>query len=93
LPNGWIINWRPRDRIDHQESYENASCDYCMRFKISTLIMINSTSNKYFTSQNIESWEKVKSSGIEYIDLDDCTLSQFTLLFNWLVNNPPQTLN
>ena len=89
LPNGWIINWKPRDRIDPLETYIERGRSYCIRFKIFTEVDgCTHIYHKYYFEDS-KLWEKVNADGIKYIDLDDCNLTQFEPLFKWLIQYQP----
>ena len=94
LPNGWLIEWKPRDRIDPLETYEGLGRSYYMRFKIFTEVdgYTHIYHKYYFELTDVKSWEKLNADDIKYIDLDDCNLSQFEPLFNWLIQHPHQDI-
>lgn len=95
-PNGWLIYAKPRDMMNYsnpspysEEYVSNAGkkpIEYgrskCVRFYLTS--ETKEYSSEYFRHPTSEFWI---TTGLEYVDFDDCAFGQLESVFEWLHDN------
>ena len=97
-PNGWIMWAKPRDIMYYENNIpyseedvsntEQKVVEYgkykCIRFYLTSVS--KEYIPEYFRGKNGEFWI---TTGLEYVDFDDCMFSQLEDVFEWLDDNKP----
>jgi hypothetical protein len=97
-PNGWVIYAKPRDLMNYSNPSLYSSKDVsetktnlieygnskCIRFYLSS--EKKEYSPEYFRYTTGEFWI---TTGLKYVDFDDCMFGELEFVFEWLQDNKP----